>query len=145
MLRSKHRRGGAVAVEAAVILFPLLIFLFGMIEYCRYQFHRHMVQNAAREGARRAVVAARSATTEDIEAAIHLLFAATHPPEGLTVRVYRSDAQGMELGNWRTAQEGATVAVRVDGSFRTVIPLFGMFPSTIPITACAVMQNEVRP
>ena len=61
MIRRSHssspaRRGGATAVEVAVLLIPFFLFLFGTFEYCRYLLVLHTATNAAREGARYASV-----------------------------------------------------------------------------------------
>ncbi len=47
---------GTAAIETAVILMVLLILLFGMIEFGLLFFNRHMLTNAAREGARAGIV-----------------------------------------------------------------------------------------
>src|SRR5206468_465618 len=73
MPQTRSPRRAAVAVEAAVVLLPFMIFVVGLLEYCHYQLTRHVVQSAAREGARRAVVSGQSATTADIEAAVRQL------------------------------------------------------------------------
>ncbi|CAN5561862.1 hypothetical protein BH11PLA2_BH11PLA2_04640 [soil metagenome] len=50
------RRGGATTVEASVVISVFLLFLFGLFEYCRFLFFLHVSTNAARDGARYAVV-----------------------------------------------------------------------------------------
>ncbi len=47
---------GAAAVEFAVILLPLLLTLFGVIEFGLAMFNKQVITNAAREGARAGVV-----------------------------------------------------------------------------------------
>jgi len=47
---------GAAAVELAIVFFLLMLFIFGMIEFSLYLFNRHVITNAAREGARYGVV-----------------------------------------------------------------------------------------
>lgn len=49
--RVRSRRGGA-AIEFALVLFPLLILVFGIIEYGWVFFQQANVLSAAREGAR---------------------------------------------------------------------------------------------
>ena len=53
---SKGRRWGATAVETALVMIPLIMFVFGVFEYGRFLMVRQMVDNAAREGARQAVI-----------------------------------------------------------------------------------------
>ena len=58
MLTTRFRRSrrGATVVECAVVLSVFLMLLFGMFEYCRFLMVLHVTNNAAREGARYAVV-----------------------------------------------------------------------------------------
>ncbi|MDY3552375.1 pilus assembly protein [Gemmata sp. JC717] len=55
-LRRRHHRRGLTAVEAALVMSVFLMLLFGMFEYCRFLMVLHVTNNAAREGARYAVV-----------------------------------------------------------------------------------------
>jgi Flp pilus assembly protein TadG len=59
ILRTKAGRAtrrGVTVVEMAFVLGIALLLLFGIIEYARFVFFLHVAQNAAREGARFAVV-----------------------------------------------------------------------------------------
>lgn len=47
---------GQALVEFAIILLPLVLLVFGMIEFGRYLYLKNSVTNAAREGARLAAV-----------------------------------------------------------------------------------------
>jgi hypothetical protein len=62
---SNRRRGGATTVEASVVISVFLLFLFGMFEYCRFIFFLHVSTNAARDGARYAVVNLDKGTSFD--------------------------------------------------------------------------------
>lgn len=50
------RRSGAITVEVAFVAPLLFLFLFGAVEFARLNMLRNTVENAAYEGARRAVV-----------------------------------------------------------------------------------------
>ncbi len=52
----RRRRRGAVVVESALVLSVFLMLLFGMFEYCRFLLVLQVTNNAARSGARYAVV-----------------------------------------------------------------------------------------
>jgi hypothetical protein len=52
----RPRRRGATVVESAAVMSVFLLLLFGMFEYCRFLMVLHVTNNAAREGARYAVV-----------------------------------------------------------------------------------------
>src|SRR5204863_5230160 len=49
-------RRGATAVETAAVISVALLFIFGIVEYARLVYFFHVADNAAREGARYAVV-----------------------------------------------------------------------------------------
>jgi hypothetical protein len=51
----RHPRGQAMT-EFALILFPFLLLLYGIIEFGRYVYTVEIMNNAAREGARFAIV-----------------------------------------------------------------------------------------
>jgi Flp pilus assembly protein TadG len=55
-LRRTRRRRGLTVVESALVLSVFMLLLFGMFEYCRFLMVLHVTENAAREGARYAVV-----------------------------------------------------------------------------------------
>jgi hypothetical protein len=54
-VRLKNQRGAA-AVEFAIILLPLILVLFGIIDFSWFFWNKHVVTDAAREGARWAVL-----------------------------------------------------------------------------------------
>lgn len=56
MLARKPGRRGATLPEFALLLTIFLMFLFGVFEYARYLLVLHTVTNAARDGARYAVI-----------------------------------------------------------------------------------------
>jgi Flp pilus assembly protein TadG len=50
------RRQGAAAVETALVIVPVLLFFYGIFEYGRFVMDRNLLDNAAREGCRYALV-----------------------------------------------------------------------------------------
>ena len=56
---------GAAAVELAIVFSLLILFIFGMIEFSLYLYNRHVITNAAREGARFGVVSRPGYYTND--------------------------------------------------------------------------------
>src|SRR5215210_2181385 len=56
MLARRPGRRGATLPEFALLLSIFLMFLFGVFEYARYLLVLHTVTNAARDGARYAVI-----------------------------------------------------------------------------------------
>src|SRR6516162_2640986 len=63
---SHNRRWGAAAVETALIMIPLTMFIFGIFEYGRLLLDWNLLNNAAREGCRYALVN-NTATTIDTD------------------------------------------------------------------------------
>lgn len=55
-LRATNRRRGSTIVESALVLSIFLMLMFGIFEYCRYIMVLHVMNNAARDGARYASV-----------------------------------------------------------------------------------------
>lgn len=64
----RHNRRGAVAVEMAVTLPLLFLVVLASVEFGRMNVIRHTVDNAAYEGARKAIVPGASAADADNEA-----------------------------------------------------------------------------
>jgi hypothetical protein len=60
-VRLKNQRG-ASAVEFAVILFPLILVLFGTIDFSWYFWNKHILTDATREGVRCAVLPGMTVT-----------------------------------------------------------------------------------
>lgn len=150
---SQSGRRAAAAVEAAFVIGSLLTFLFAIFEYGRYVMIRHVVDNAAREGARQAVTANTwdtnsqyYATTADIQ---HTVMAAlggldtaltlSGPPQ-----VYLADAAGNNIGPWYNAQVGQNIAVEIDATYTPMMPTFGFLPSSVPVFAKALMRSEAN-
>jgi Flp pilus assembly protein TadG len=76
MERMKNgRRSGIAAVEMALLLPLLLILLFGMIEYGSLFWRSQQVASAARNGARRGVLA--GATSTDVTTAVDQVMVAS--------------------------------------------------------------------
>ncbi len=102
---------------------------------------RHLMDNATREAARAAVSGTYDLTEEEIrQVALHLLDAL--PGELPTVLVYRSDAEGGNLGPWDDAGFGERIAVRIEVEYIPIIPGFGILPETILLKSLAIMRSE---
>ena len=65
---SRHGRSGAAAVEFALVLPLFLAIVLGIVEFGRAMMVGQLVTNAAREGARLAVL--NGATNDQVEAAV---------------------------------------------------------------------------
>jgi hypothetical protein len=135
------RRRGAHAVEAALCLAILLPLLVSLFEFCRYTMFRQVAENAAREGARYAVVSTDTQTTSAIVDRVNTMLAgqAGHLDQ-LKIDVYRADlSTGQNQGAWSDARFGDGIAVEISGNFR---PLAGWLPATIPVRIRSIMSSE---
>jgi len=144
--RSTARRDGGTLVEFAVVISLFLLLAFGIFEYSRMIMMRQLVENAAREGARFAVVHTYDSTTPDVEARVRQRFAGLDGQlQNLTIQVFRCDAAtGANLGPWTDAQFGQSICVRVTGNFNTVLPSFLFMRNPIPIEGRVIMNSEAN-
>ncbi|QEL13989.1 TadE family protein [Limnoglobus roseus] len=157
------RRSGATTVEAAVVMSVFLLFLFGIFEYCRYLMMIEVTTNAARDGARYAVVNVNKGSTFDSTD-----YSATYPSikkyvntrmagvnsmiDSYTVTVFPCDDAMLALtppqavaksgATWNEAQFGERIAVKITGNYRTVLPSFLLMSATIPVNVVVTMGSE---
>lgn len=160
------RRSGATTVEVSIVLSVFLLFLFGIFEYCRYLMMIQVTTNAARDGARYAVVnlgkGASFATTNysdgvttypSIQNYVNNRMAGLQAMiDGYTVSVFACDSDQLNLSvpviapksgsTWNAAQFGERVAVRITGSYRTILPNFLMMGAVLPINVVVTMGSE---
>jgi len=115
-------------VETAAVLVIFLMLLFGVFEYCRFLFIKQLVDNAAREGARFAVVStAISSIVPDTTAVVNARMGGFNSPASVqnwTVKVYRADDSGNPVydyqtdgtGNYVTDSKGAKNYIQFDAT-----------------------------
>src|ERR1700733_7672242 len=66
------RRWGAMAIETALVMIPTVMFLFGVFEFGRLLMDWNVLNNAAREGCRYALVDNTSATVStDVQTVVN--------------------------------------------------------------------------
>jgi len=146
------RRRGSTVVQAALVLPATLLLLFGIMEYCRYLMLLQVVTNAAREGCRYAVmhtdpVVLNGATYGNATSNVTSVISGVMGSQSLVgqaISIYESDALGNNLGTWTNTTNGQWITVKITGSFKSVVAPFLMMPSSLPITATAVMQCEAN-
>ena len=145
-----RRRRGASVVEAAIVLPVVCMFVFGVLEYGRYVMTLQVLTNACREGARYAMIHPQPVTvagttygnaTSDVQTIINKALAGQQL-SGQTVSIYAADSVGNNIGSWTSAQVGQSVCVQITGNYNTIIPTLLQLPSSIPVTARAVMRTE---
>jgi len=141
------RRRGAATVEFAMICIPLFMFLFGVFEYGRYVLALQTFENAAREGARFAVVNTFSATVaaDSITEVRKRMANVDQTVFGMpaTVTVYAADITGANIGPPQNAAFGAFIGVRIQGQFKPVLPTL-IITRTINMDIKALMNSEAN-
>jgi Flp pilus assembly protein TadG len=136
-------RTGTTLVETALVLMAFILFVFAIFEYGRMVMVRHLLDNAAREGARQAVVST-TLQASDIQAIVSK-YLAGQEPDKTTINVYMTDpATGANLGPWQDAPFGASIAVQVEGVYHPLLPTFGLIPDGVKVRGKSVMRNEAN-
>jgi Flp pilus assembly protein TadG len=146
----KSSRGGAFAVEAALVIGTLLILLFAIFEYARFIMIKQVVDNATREGTRLALAANVNdtnsfnyQTTTTIRNSVYAALGGQDQAlTGLTVDVYLADSAGSNIGDWRNADVGQNIAVETNATYTPILPSFGFLPTSVPIFSKCVMRSE---
>jgi Flp pilus assembly protein TadG len=150
-------RRGATAVETAVVIGLFLLLLFAVFEYGRFLMIKQLAENAAREGVRRATIATRLDTTEQIQQRVMdylrgqaLLDAGGAPLEAADIKVYRANpATGQPMTDtigsaWIEARFGEGIAVEIDARYRPVFPSLGLLPDPVVVRVKALMRSEAN-
>ncbi len=122
--RGRRARSGAALVETAAVLVIFLMILFGVFEYCRLLFMKQLIDNAAREGARYAVV---NTTDPNLIASTQAVINTkmggfSNYVLNWNVQVYRADISGNpvydyqsdKVGNYVTDGKGAKNYIQFD-------------------------------
>jgi Flp pilus assembly protein TadG len=139
MRRRRSSQKGAAAVEFAIVLLPLILITFGIIEFGTYLYNQQVITNASREGARAGIVASSPRVTPaaiksivDNYAADNLVTFGTSNSPGVIVTGYASDA---DFG------DDLTIQVTYNYSF-LVIPNFIAMEKVRTMQATTVMRYE---
>ena len=139
----RGRRRGATAVETAMVLIPLLMVIFGVFEYGWLLMNWNLLNNAAREGCRYAVVNNTSTTiSTDVQTLVNGYMAGeTKNFNSFTVTVSGTHNGVSTTVNNLVAGDLMTVTVSGQYRFMNVIPLVTM-PATMTITSSVIMVCE---
>ena len=125
------RRGGAV-LETAIVLPILLLMSFGLVEFADFFYLRHILQGAAREGARAAILAG----VADPNAAVTQALTAA----GLDTANYTITTTPSDLSS---ASPGDEIQVIVEGTWSVI----GLRPMRLingdtKVRGSAIMMKE---
>jgi Flp pilus assembly protein TadG len=144
MRQTRMVRGeqGQALVEMALVLPILLILVLGILEFGRAWNTKQVVTDAAREGARLAVVQNNDITKDSVKAAIAIYLGRAGIP-GTAVTIDFDD-DDPPAGHWRESDEMQTVYVGVNYRFGFFGPLLEAVSGSDQITIASLitMRNE---
>ena len=141
--RRAARCQGAAAIETALIMIPLVMMFFAIFEYGRFAMDLNVLNNAAREGCRYALVNNTSTTiTADVKSIVS---------KRMGTRLqqftgYEVTVSGTHAGVATPVNDlvpGDMISVHVTGkyNFLNIIPLVKM-PATVSINSTVTMVCE---
>jgi Flp pilus assembly protein TadG len=147
----ENRRRGATAVETALVLIPLLMFLFGIFEYGRLLMDWNLLNNAAREGGRYALANNQDpAISTDVSTIVTNYMAGRSTSfSGFTVSVSGVSMSGPNAGTAYTGNgvnnlaPGDQITVTVTGNyqFMNIIPTVSA-PNAFLMTSSVTLMCE---
>lgn len=146
----EKRRRGATAVETAMVLLPLLMFLFGIFEYGRLLMDWNLLDNAAREGCRYALANNQDTTiyTDVTTVATSYMAGRNSSFSGFNVSlsgVHTSNGVSTTYTNngVNSLAPGDMITVTVSGSysFMNIIPLISV-PNAFTLSSSVTMICE---
>lgn len=143
--RKLQARRGLTMVETAIVISLVLLLIFGIYEYGRFVMVRQVIHNAAREGARLAVVSTNSLTESDIRNTVLNYLAGQQLAGVPTITIYWADPNtGQNMGQWSDASFGQGIAVQINADYQPVLPAFLSMESNIPLQVRVVMYSEAN-
>lgn len=145
--KSPKKRAGATTVEMAAVCSVFLLFLFGVMEYCRFVYVRNMVVNSARDGARFAVVHTQDTTNlaSETQARVKtLLNGLDTTMANYSCQVYKADSTGNNVGQPYDAQFGEYIAVEVSLDYVPVLPAFLFMNKSYKVSSKSMMSSEAN-
>ena len=152
---SPVRRRGTTVVETAVVSIVCFIFMFGLFEYGRIVQMRNMLENAARTGARTAVVepvniVTTAQATSDVDNAVLAVLAGSNL-QNIRITIFQADTNGnMTTPNWTAAPFGQNLVVMVEADYPNLFPTFGWLPqsgttaNSTYLKAVSMMRSEAN-
>jgi hypothetical protein len=126
MTRNSPRRRGGVLVEMAFITCICVAFMFAIFEYGRVVMVQQIMENAARTGARTAVVIPTSymnptTATNQVTAAVNDQLSGL-PLVNVQITIFEADANGNNIGPWTQAPFGQNILVKIDADCPNLFP-----------------------
>ncbi len=144
--KSQVARTGATAVETAAVVVVFLMLLFGILEYCRLIYVQQVVQNAAREGARFAIVNSYDpALVADTQAKVQTYMGGLDKSlKSYTCQVYAADINTNNIGSPNNAPFGQYICVDVALTYSPIVPSLLYMNKTLIIRSKCCMGSEAN-
>lgn len=148
MRQTAQRRRGVTIVETTFVLIIFTLILFSIFEYARFVFMRQVLNNAAREGCRYALVNNTNTNiqTETVNVVNQFMAGMGNSVSfsSFTVTVMAVDASGNQLTSTAVSsiQPGDPIAVDITSNFKTMFPTLLVLPVTIAMNSRCVMTCE---
>lgn len=138
-----QRRWAATAVETGLVMIPLTMFLFGVFEYGRLLMDWNILNNAAREGCRYALVNNTSSTISTSVKSVVTTYMAGQSGSFTSVTVSVSGTHNGVSTTVNNLVAGDLITVTVSGTYKfmNVIPLVRL-PSSLTISSSVTMLCE---
>jgi Flp pilus assembly protein TadG len=141
--RGPDKRRGVTLVEFSVVCLLCMTLIFGVLEYGRALWIKQVLDNAAREGARFAVVHTHDRTTADVLNYVKSVMVGQDIQLNATIQVYKvNPATGANLGDWTTATFGEAICVQIDGTYRPILSKMFFHSNGVAFQAKSVMYSE---
>ncbi len=139
IFKQTHRQeSGTTMLETAIVLPVLLVMLFGIIE-SGILFGRFLtVTNAAREGARIAIVFQPTCDATQVENSVRATVKAYTSSAGITT----NDGEVSILGACTGPDNSATVTVNHAYNYRVLDALAPALSSPVNVSGSSTMRNE---
>ncbi|MGL4550139.1 MAG: TadE/TadG family type IV pilus assembly protein [Gemmataceae bacterium] len=147
-----RRRTGTALIEFAFVVPVLFLILLGIFEYARLLFTWQLLHNAAREGARYAVVSVETATTAQVRAYVNeylagqgaTAFVGYSPSSNITVFLADPATGAPTAEPWTDSGWGDLVGVTVSGTYTPVVPGFLRLTGSFTLSGTCVMTTEAN-
>ena len=148
----KNRRTAASLVEFAFVVPVVFLLLLGIFEYARFLFTLQLVNNAAREGARYAVVNITTDTTASVQAYVDTFMAGQGATQYVSysptsnITVYMADpVTGANTGqSWQNAYWGNAIGVSITGTYQPIVPGLLSLTGSRTLTGTCVLTVEAN-
>jgi Flp pilus assembly protein TadG len=153
-ISNRRPRGqrGATVVEFTFVAIVFFMLMMGIFEYARFLFTQQLLNNAAREGARYAVVNINSTNTVGVQNYVDaylsgqganalVSYAATS-----NISVYQADpTTGLNTGlDWQQATWGSGIGVSISGTYQPILPGLLKLTGSLSVKATCTMTVEAN-